>query len=145
MVLGLIAVFMVSRGSAPQIVSVQFPLRFWANGQRAQGVVFFRTKRSDVVAARFEVISAANFNSFSFPIGAPGVKDGSAGFYLQTVVPQHVTLQATVIDAAGRSSPPVRFSFDTQAPPEPTPAPRGKATRRGFEVQSPNGYRFGVK
>jgi hypothetical protein len=112
--------------------------------------VFFRTKKSDVVAARFDVISAANFHSFSFPIGAPGTKEGSVGFYLQTTVPQRVTLQATVIDAAGHPSPPIRFTFDSQAPPAAAPAPppgspRGKAPRRGFEIQAPNGYRFKVK
>jgi hypothetical protein len=91
------------------------------------------------------VISASNFFPFSFPIAAHGVKDGSAGFYLQTTVPQRVTLQAVVVDAAGRSSPPIRFTFESQAPPAAAPAPtpqRGKTTRRGFEIQAPNGYRF---
>ena len=70
--LGVLAVFGAFRGSAPQIVSVQFPTQIFANDQQAQGLLFFRTKKSDVAAARFDVISATTFTPFSFPIRAAG-------------------------------------------------------------------------
>ncbi len=141
--LGLLAVFGVFRSSAPQIVSLQFPSQILANNEPAQGVILFKANKTELAAARFDVVQAASFPSLSLPVRSGGQKEGSFGFSLQTAVPQHVVLQAVLVDRAGRESHPVKFSFDVA--PAPLTAPAGGRRRsgpRGVEIQAPNGFRF---
>ncbi len=140
--LGLLVVFGLFHSSAPQIVSLQFPSQIFANNQPAQGVILFKTSKADLAAARFDVVQAANFPPISFPLRSVGQKEGSVGFFLQTSVPQHVVLQAVLIDRAGRESRPVKFAFDVAPAPVNAPAARRKYGPRGIEIQAPNGFRF---
>ena len=122
-------------------MSLQFPSQIFANSQ-AQGVILFKTKNADLAAARFDVVQAASFPPLSFPVRS-AEKEGSFGFTLQAAVPQHVVLQAVLIDHAGRESKPVRFSFDVAPAPVTAPAAgRRRSGPRGIEIQAPNGFRF---
>jgi len=150
--LAIVFVSLASRAPAPQILSVQFPNRIYANNTPAHGAVFFKSRKGDIATARFDVVSASSFPSFSFPVqGVAGLKEGSIGFFLHTPLPQRITLKATLIDASGRESNPVPFAFDAVAAPvaapvaPPQPLPRRRTNSRGFEIQAPNGFRFKVK
>jgi hypothetical protein len=102
-----------ARSPAPQILSVQFPGQIAAGGGPGYGTVFFKAPKSDIATARFDVVSAVNFQPFSF--AATGVADrreGSVGFYVQSGIPQRVTLKATLVDRNGKPSNPVVFTFD---------------------------------
>jgi hypothetical protein len=127
-VLGILAALGVFKASPPQLLSVQFPSRIWANGTPASGVIFFRTKKSDVASCRFDVVTATSFPPISFSVqGVEGRRDGSFGFYLQTGTPQRITLKAVITDRAGHDSNPVPFTFEAVAVPvapvAPPPAP----------------------
>ena len=143
LLLGLLVVFGAFRSSAPQIVSVQFPSQILANNEPAQGVILFKANKTELAAARFDVIQAASFSPLSLPVRSGGEKQGSFGFSLQTAVPQHVVLQAVLIDRAGRESHPMKFSFDVAPAPVTAPAAgRRRSGQRGVEIQAPNGFRF---
>ena len=123
-ILGILVALGVFKSSPPQVLSVQFPGRIWANSTPASGVVFFRTKKSDVASVRFDVISAVSFPPISFSVqGVEGKREGSFGFYLKTGTPQRITLKAVLTDRAGHDSNPVPFSFDAVPVPAPTFAP----------------------
>ena len=123
-ILGILVALGVFKSSPPQVLSVQFPGRIWANSTPASGVVFFRTKKSDVASVRFDVISAVSFPPISFSVqGVEGKREGSFGFYLKTGTPQRITLKTVLTDRAGHDSNPVPFSFDAVPVPAPTFAP----------------------
>ncbi len=146
--IGLLVAFGAFRAAPPQILSVQFPTRIFADNQRANGTVFFRARKNDIASARFDVLQAGSFPPFSFPIqGATAKKEGNISFYLHTPIPQRITLRAVLIDSSGHESNPVPFSFDVvPPPPAAVSVPRRKPPNpRGFEIQAPNGYRFKVR
>jgi len=123
-ILGILAALGVFKSSPPQVLSVQFPGRIWANSTPASGMVFFRTKKSDIASVRFDVISAVSFPPISFSVqGVEGKREGSFGFYLKTGTPQRITLKAVLTDRAGHDSNPVPFSFDAVPVPAPALAP----------------------
>ncbi|MDQ6892666.1 MAG: TIR domain-containing protein [Acidobacteriota bacterium] len=147
--IGVLVALGVFKASPPQILSVQFPARIWANATRASGVIFFRTKKSDVASARFDVVSAASFPPISFSVqGVEGRREGSFGFYLQTGTPQRITLKAVITDRAGHDSNPVPFTFEAVpvpvAPAAPPPAPVNRGRRGRVDVQVPN-FHFRVR
>jgi len=148
--LGILAALGVFKASPPQLLSVQFPGRIWANGQPASGVIFFRTKKSDLASCRFDVVAASSFPPISFSVqGVAGRREGSFGFYLQTPIAQRITLKAVITDRAGHDSNPVPFTFEAVpvpaapvAPPPPAPVNRGRRPR--VDVQVPN-FHFRVR
>lgn len=124
----------------PQILSVQFPQQIGTTG-RAYGTVFFRAPKADLATARFNVLSAVNFPGFSFPIqGVAGKREGAVSFYIQSPIPQHITLKAVLIDRRGHESNPVPFGFDVQAFAAAPPSNAAPNNRR----KAPNGFRFNV-
>ncbi|MEO8433059.1 MAG: toll/interleukin-1 receptor domain-containing protein [Acidobacteriota bacterium] len=146
LVLILLGVF---RSAPPQILSVQFPTRIYADNQPASGMVFFRARKNDIASARFDVLQSAGFPPFSFSVqGAPAKRDGSISFYIHTPIVQRMTLRAVLLDSAGHESNQVPFSFDVVPVPPPAAnfVPKHRfPTPRGFEVQAPNGFRFKVR
>ena len=147
--LGLLAALGVFKAPPPQLLSVQYPSRIWANGTPASGVIFFRTKKSDVASCRFDVVSATSFPPISFSVqGVAGKREGSFGFYLQTALPQRITLKAVITDRAGHDSNPVPFTFEAVpvpvAPVAPPPAPSTRGRRPRVDVQVPN-FHFRVR
>jgi len=142
-ILGGLVALGVFKSSPPQVLSVQFPARIWANNTPASGTIFFKTKKSDVASARFDVISAASFPPISFSVqGVEGKRDGSFGFYLQTGTAQRITLKAVLTDRAGHDSNPVPFTFE--AVPAPVTPVTPPARRSRVDVQVPN-FRFRVR
>ncbi|HEY6049888.1 MAG TPA: hypothetical protein VIZ58_01470, partial [Thermoanaerobaculia bacterium] len=133
-----------------QLLSVQYPSRIWANATPASGTIFFRTKKADIASCRFDVVSATSFPPISFSVqGVVGKREGSFGFYLQTGLPQRITLKAVITDRAGHDSNPVPFSFEAVAvpvapAPPPAPAPSTRGRRPRFDVQVPN-FQFRVR
>jgi hypothetical protein len=139
------ALLLSSARSAPQVLSVQFPAAIVA-GQRGDGAIFFRDKKGNVARARVDVVQASAFQPFAFETPAlAGKTSGSVGFWLVSPAPQHVVLQAVLIDSAGHESNPVAFAFDVRPAPAAAPRTAPKKSQRGFEVQAPNGFRFKVR
>jgi hypothetical protein len=142
-ILGGLVALGVFKSSPPQVLSVQFPARIWANNTPASGTIFFKTKKSDVASARFDVVSAASFPPISFSVqGVEGKRDGSFGFYLQTGTAQRITLKAVLTDRAGHDSNPVPFTFE--AVPAPVTPATPPSRRPRVDVQVPN-FHFRVK
>jgi hypothetical protein len=146
-ILGILVALGVFKASPPQLLSVQFPGRIWANATRASGVIFFRTKKSDVASCRFDVVTATSFPPISFSVqDVAGRREGSFGFYLQTGTPQRITLKAVITDRAGHDSNPVPFSFEAVAEPVApvAPPPAVAPPYRGRRSPAPN-FRFRVR
>ena len=141
-ILGGLVAMGVFKSTPPQLLSVQFPARIWANNTPASGTIFFRTKKSDVASARFDVVSASSFPPVSFSVqGVEGKREGSFGFYLQTGTAQRITLKAVLTDRAGHDSNPVPFTFEAVPAPVTPVAP---SRRPRVDVQVPN-FHFRVR
>jgi hypothetical protein len=133
----------IARGGPPHILSVQFPTAIYA-GQRATGIVTFEDAKKGVASARFNVLEATNFQGFAFPTPqVAGRANGTISFWIMTPTPQHIALQAVLVDSAGRASKPVPFAFDVQTPPSTGRPSRGRATR-DWSIEAPNGFRFKI-
>jgi hypothetical protein len=135
----------IARASAPHILSVQFPTTVYA-GQRATGAIAFEDAKKGVASARFNVIEAMNFQGFAFPTPqAAGRISGTISFWLQAASPQHIVLQAVLVDPSGRASKPVPFAFDVQTPPPAGPSSsKGRRPTRDWSIEAPNGFKFRV-
>ena len=121
--------------SPPQILAVNFPASIAATGRDVGGTVQFKTGRDPIAQAEFSVVQAQSFDSFSFqPRGVAGLKEGSFSFSIRSSIPQQVTLQATLVDTAGRRSDPVKFTFEAKRP--------AATGRKGFEIETPHGFKF---
>ncbi len=100
--------------TAPEITYVDFPQEITADGEPVTGAVGFRDPDGDVAWVRFEVVEALLFEPFAFDPEVRGQSEGEFYFYVQTVVPQTVTLRVVLIDAQGHESDPVEFSFEAK-------------------------------
>ncbi len=127
--------FFVLRKEPPQIAAVNFPPVIVAGGRDAVGTVQFTAGHDEVAEAAFEVVSAEKFESFTLRPAAGGEKQGSFSFSIRSSVPQVVVLRTTLVDARGRRSRPVSFSFEVKksAPAE---------TRRAIEIPLPQGLKL---
>ncbi len=139
-VLGVVAVaaalyLFVLRKEPPQIAAVNFPPVIVAGSREAIGTVQFQAGDDDLAEADFSVVSATKFEPFTLRPAVAGEKQGSFPFLVRSSVPQVVTLRATLIDARGRRSRPVSFSFEVKKPPAPPPSSAG--TRRTIEIPLP--------
>jgi hypothetical protein len=129
------------RPSPPEIVSVRYPPLVTA-GVPGTGTIEFADRRGEVALAQFEVVQAAQFSPFSFAPPVAGRKSGSFSFPIWSPVAQHVTLQAVLVNKAGRRSRPYPFSFEVQEARKSSPGRRPPA--RSFTIQAPNGFRFKI-
>lgn len=136
-------VFSVARASAPHILSVQFPTTIYA-GQQATGTIAFEDAKKGVATARLDVVEATNFSGFAFPTPqAAGRTSGTISFWLVSPTPQHIVLQAVLVDPSGRQSKPVPFAFNVQTPPS-VGLPKGRRSTRDWSIEAPNGFRFKI-
>lgn len=108
------AYYVLVRKAAPRIDVVNFPPVVSAGGRDAVGTVQFTAGQDDVTEAQFQVVSAERFQPFSFKPPVAGQKHGSFSFSIHSTVPQQVTLAAMLVDAHGRRSEPVHFSFEVR-------------------------------
>jgi hypothetical protein len=121
--------------SRPEIVAVNFPPSIGAGGRDVVGTVQFKTGHDPIAQAQFDVVAAQNFDPFSIqPRGIAGQKEGSFSFSIHSSIPQQVTLKATLVDAQGRRSSPVAFSFEAKK----------SAGKRGIEIEMPQGFKFKI-
>jgi hypothetical protein len=125
--------FFVLRKSPPEIKAVNFPPVIVAGGKDAVGTVQFEAGPDDVAQAEFTVVSAEKFEPFSVKPSVAGERHGSIAFGIRSRVPQQVTLQATLVDAKGRRSRPVSFSFEVR---------RAAAAERTIEIPIPHGFKL---
>jgi len=101
-------------GGGPEIVAVDFPPVVSPGGD-VTGAIQFRAGRDDVVGARFAAVAAAGFPPFETrAAGAAGRKEGRFTFVLHAPAAQRLTLEARLVDSAGRESRPYRFSFEAR-------------------------------
>jgi hypothetical protein len=129
----------MGRGGPPNILSVQFPTTIYA-GQQATGTIAFEDAKKSVASARFDVVEATSFPGFT--VGTPeaaGRTSGTISFRVNSPTPQHVVLQAVLVDAAGRQSKPVPFAFDIRTPP--AGSSKGRRSPREWSIQMPHGAR----
>ncbi len=140
LVLGLLALaaalyFFVLRKAPPEIVALNFPTSITAGGHDTAGTIQFKAGQDEIVQAQFEVVSAERFEPFTIELHVGGQKKGSFPFSIHASVPQQVTLKATLLDAEGRRSRPVSFSFEVK-----------KATSRGraIEIEPPPIFKFKI-
>ena len=122
------------RKSPPEIEIIQFPPVIVAGGNDAVGTLQFSTGQDDVAEAEFAVVSAEKFEPFSVRPAVAGEKQGSISFGIRSRVPQQITLQATLVDAKGRRSRPVSFSFEVRK--------ATAAENRSIEIQMPHGLKL---
>ncbi|HTR03248.1 MAG TPA: toll/interleukin-1 receptor domain-containing protein [Thermoanaerobaculia bacterium] len=133
------AYFFVSRPEPPEIVAVNFPNAIPSNSQNVVGTVQFKSGRDAIARVEFSVVQAARFDGFSFAPNVAGQKRGSFNFGIHAAQPQQVTLAATLVDAAGRRSSPVSFSFEVQKA-----AARAPTTDRSIQINTPHGLKFKI-
>lgn len=102
--------------AAPVITGIDFPQEIAADGRKVSGTVHFLDGDADIAQVKFDVVEAKLFDPFAFDPQIKGQSEGSFGFTLFTVFPQKVTLRVTLVDAQGRESEPVEFSFEAVLP-----------------------------
>jgi hypothetical protein len=107
-------VYLFAFGGGPEIVAIDFPATIAAGTQPVAGSLRFKAGNSDIVGARFAVIEASSFSPFDVRAAAAGQKEGRLNFGVFSAIPQRVTLEARLVDAAGRQSRPHRFSFEAR-------------------------------
>jgi hypothetical protein len=133
------AYFFLLRPEPPEIVAVNFPAAIPASGRDVVGTVQFKSGREAITRAEFSVVQATRFDGFSFAPNVAGQKRGSFSFGIHAGVPQQVTLAATLVDAAGRRSSPVSFSFEVQKA-----AAHAPTTDRSIQINAPHGMKFKI-
>jgi hypothetical protein len=126
--------FFLLRRTPPEIEAVNFPPVIVAGSRDAVGTVQFSAGQDDVAEAEFAVVSAEKFEPFSVRPSVAGEKQGSISFGIRSRVPQQVTLRATLVDARGRRSRPVSFSFEVRK--------ASAAENRSIEIQMPQGFKL---
>ncbi len=127
--------FFFLRKEPPEIKAVNFPPVIVAGNRDTVGTVQFAAGQDDVAEARFEVIAAERFEPFTVRPPGGDVQQGSFPFRIRSSTPQQVTLRATLIDAQGRRSRPVSFSFEVRKA-----AAAGR--ERSIEIPLPQGLRL---
>lgn len=100
---------------APLITSIEFPKEIEADGEDVTGIIEFFDPDGDIVEARFEVVEAVLFESFSFDPQIEGQREGRFAFVVFSFIPQRITLRVTLVDRAGHESQPVEFTFEALA------------------------------
>jgi len=128
--------FFVLRKAPPEIATVNFPPVIVAGSKDAVGTVQFSAGHDDVAEAEFVVVSADKFEPFTVRPAVAGEKQGSIPFGIHSRVPQQVTLRATLVDARGRRSRPVSFSFEVRQPA------KADTANRSIEIQMPQGFKL---
>jgi TIR domain-containing protein len=113
-------------GGGPELVAVDFPSVIPASGQDVAGSVQFKAGNNDVVGARFAVVEASSFVPFEVRAAAAGQKAGRIPFVIHASAAQRVTLEARLVDAAGRQSRPYRFTFEA------------RKSGRAFQIEVPH-------
>lgn len=108
-----ISTSLVSQGSSPEIVFIDFPKQIQADGSKASGFVGFKDDDGDLSRAEFSVVQAKDFQPFSLDLKhLKGAKEGVFEFQITTTTPQQVTLRVILIDEVGNRSQPKEFSFE---------------------------------
>lgn len=129
--LAVIAPIVLRHKPPPEIVAVNFPTSISAGGRDVGGTVQFKAGHDQIAQAQFDVVEAQSFDPFTIqPRGIAGQKEGSFSFSIHSSIPQQVVLKATLIDAKGRRSNPVSFSFEAKKAP-------AQKRERGVEIQMP--------
>lgn len=106
--------YLLASAGGPEIVAVDFPPAVSSGGE-ATGSIQYKAGRDDVVGARFAAIEGAGFAPFETRAAATaGRKEGRFSFVVHAPAPGHVTLEARLVDSAGRQSRPFRFSFEAR-------------------------------
>jgi hypothetical protein len=113
-------------GGGPEIVAVDFPAVISASGQPVQGSIQFKAGHNDVVGARFAVVEASSFMPFELRAAAAGMKEGRIFFFIHSSAAQRVTLEARLVDGAGKQSRGYRFTFEA------------RKTGRGVQIEVPH-------
>lgn len=132
------AYFFLLRPEPPEIVAVNFPVSIPAGGRDVVGTVQFKAGHDAIASAEFSVVQAARFDGFSFAPNVAGQKRGSFSFGIHAGTPQQVTLAATLVDASGRRSSPVSFSFEVKK------AAAAPAPEHSIEINTPHGLKFKI-
>lgn len=103
-------------GTAPSILSVDFPRQIQADGNPQVGHIFFKDPDGDVNKVKFEVVEGKP-EALKIEPGMefdPNVREKTAGaieFKLAATAPQRARLRVTLLDAGNRASPPAEFTF----------------------------------
>jgi WD40 repeat protein len=104
---------LVSQGSSPEIVFIDFPKQIPADGSKVSGFVGFKDPDGDLSRAEFTVVQAKDFQPFTLDLRTlRGTKEGVFEFTLSTTTAQQVVLRVTLVDEAGNRSQPQEFSFE---------------------------------
>jgi hypothetical protein len=104
---------LVSQGSSPEIVFIDFPKQIPADGSKVSGFVGFKDPDGDLSRAEFTVVQAKDFQPFTLDLRMlRGTKEGVFEFTLSTTTAQQVVLRVTLVDEAGNRSQPQEFSFE---------------------------------
>lgn len=131
-----VALFWILRKAPPEIVAINFPSSFAASGQNVSGTVQFKAGHDPITEAQFDVVSAESFDPFTVePRGIAGQKQGSFSFAIRSSIPQHVVLKARLIDAQGRRSSPVSFTFEARK--------AAPGQKRVIEIEAPH-FKFKI-
>jgi hypothetical protein len=113
--LAVLAPIVLRRKLPPEIVAVNFPPSIGATGRDVAGTVQFKAGNDPIAQAQFDVVAAESFDPFTIQTrGVAAQKEGSLSFAIHSSIPQQVTLKATLIDAKGRRSNPMSFSFEAR-------------------------------
>jgi hypothetical protein len=129
----LISYFTLRGGSPPEILGIEFPPTIPAGSKDALGSIRFKDPQGDVVAAKFDVVEATQFEAFRVDRALPGEKEGRFSFSLHSATPQRITLEATLIDKGRRQSRPLRFSFEVTKP-----ATRKPSSKQRWQIDLPH-------
>jgi hypothetical protein len=131
------ALYLVLHKASPEIVAINFPTSFAAGRSDVTGTVQFKAGHDPIAQAEFAVVSAQSFDPFTIqPRGIAGEKLGSFAFTIHSSIPQQVILRATLIDAQGRRSSPVSFSFEAKK--------SSAAQKRSIDIETPQGFKFKI-
>jgi uncharacterized protein (DUF952 family) len=120
--------YLVAGRKAPRIIAINFPATISAGSREVAGTLQFEAGGGEVRQAEFSVVDAQSFEPFTVTPRVAGQSQGSLPFALKSKVPQQVTLQATLVDADGRRSRPVSFTFEVR---------KSAAGSRGIEIVLP--------
>nr|BAL58742.1 hypothetical protein HGMM_OP2C290 [Candidatus Acetothermum autotrophicum] len=104
---------LVSQGSPPEIVFIDFPKQIQADGTKVPGFVGFKDPDGNLARADFSIVQAKDLQPFTVDLKhLKGVKEGVFEFQIATQTPQQATLRVILVDEAGNRSQPTEFSFE---------------------------------